>query len=189
MKLAGGLLLLAAAIPVSVSAAPAPSESDRVIYAMLDHYGRDIPSNERDCVRPTLDRLGSVSRKDRDIWGPWWTPDEKPLARASAREIDRVLLRAAPPSAAQRIGRVTSVPKSLILSAEDEPATGPCALASEEAAVWHVMITHPIFNGDWAFVEIATLGGGSPPPQLWALKRDRGKWQPKYFAMRTLWYD
>jgi hypothetical protein len=189
MRLAGGLLLCAAAVSFSVSAAPAPSKNDQVIQAVLAHFARDTVAGVRNCVRPTLDPLSSVSKRDRDNWGQWTAPDEKALSPAAARDVDRLLLRAAPPSS-KLASRVTHVPRPLLLAMVDEPATGPCALEGNKEEVWHFFISRPTFNGNWAFVEVGALADGkNPPPQLWAVELEHRQWRPRYYATRILWYD
>jgi len=189
MRLAGATLLFTAAA-LSMSAAPPPTPSDRVIRAVLEDFARDTTAGTRDCVRTRLERLDPVHKKDRATWGAWWASRETTLPLAAARQIDRLLFRAAAARPSDRIAGVTHIPKSMIATAEDEPKTGPCALGGREVEVWHHSVSRPLFNGGWAFIEVNALALGKyPPPQLWAVKLEQGQWRPKYYAMRTVWYD
>jgi|GEM_PF-6934612 hypothetical protein len=176
---------------ISMAAAPAPRSSNRVIYAVLQHLAQDLPAQVSPCVEPTLDPKWNLAGRKRSDWGDWATATGKPLPASLARKVD--LLFAAARGAnplGMRNGRISRVPPPLILSKQDRPVSGPCALEGNTEMVVHWYASRPTFNGSWAFVEVGTRADGMyPPPDLWAVEYKQGAWQPKYRATRTLWYD
>jgi hypothetical protein len=183
--------LFAGAALLSTCAAAAPPDSDRVINAVLEEFARDISAGVRDCVMPSLQPLDFVRRSERNIWGGWLTLDDKSVPASTARQLDRELMAAtAPHRQGKRTTRITIIPHPLVLSATDEPATGPCAIEGNKEEVWQLTISRPAITGNLAFVEVSAFADGkSPPPQLWVLELKNRAWRHAYQANRALWYD
>ena len=186
MKIARGLLLAGILIcPTSLSAA---SRVDDVIYVLLDHFAQGSPSGTHDCVEPTLDPRFSLLRRRRSEWGDWQTAADTSLPRSIAQRLNHLFSEARELHPAGK--RIIRVPPPLILSDEDRPASGPCALEGNKEEVWHWYTSQPTLKGSWAFVEIGALANGKyPPPQLWALEYKGGRWLPRYKATRVAWAD